>query len=144
MINRQDAKDAKNPEPTAEVDQLAYEIIGAAIEVHRALGPGFHESAYEEALCWEFEIRKIPFARQVAVGLMYKGKKIGQDRLDIVVADKIIVELKAVECLLPVHTAQVISYLKATNHELALLINFNVPILKDGIKRIVLSSSFPF
>ena len=108
--------------------------------MHRELGAGFLESTYEEALCIELGLEKIPYSRQHPVGLRYKGYSVGEGRLDILVADILIVELKAVEHIHPVHHAQVISYLKATGLILGLLINFNVPILKDGIKRIVLST----
>ncbi|MGD0388111.1 MAG: GxxExxY protein [Tepidisphaeraceae bacterium] len=128
-----------NTEPDRELDRLAHEVIGAAIEVHRILGPGFLESMYEEALCVELKLRAIPFQRQVAVPVVYKGVAIGQGRLDLLVQGELIVEIKTVEALAPIHTAQAISYLKATGHQLALLINFNAAILKDGIKRIILS-----
>jgi GxxExxY protein len=128
-----------NTEPDRELDRLAHEVIGAAIEVHRILGPGFLESMYEEALCVELKLRGIPFQRQVPVPVSYKGVAIGQSRLDLLVREKLIVEIKTVEALAPIHTAQAISYLKATGHQLAILINFNAAVLKDGIKRIVLS-----
>jgi GxxExxY protein len=114
-------------------------VIGAALEVHRSLGPGFLESVYEEALCIELGLREIAFQRQVPVAVEYKGHAVGEGRLDLLVAGRLVVELKAVESILPVHQAQVISYLKATGHQLGLLINFNVPVLKSGIKRIILS-----
>jgi len=139
-MNRQDAKDTKRREPSEEVDALAYRVIGAAIEVHRVLGPGFLESVYQEALEIEFRMREIPYQPQKAVAVTYKGYQVGEGKLDFLVGDVLIVELKAVENLAPIHEAQVISYLKMTNHPLALLINFNVPILKNGIKRIILSS----
>lgn len=126
-------------EPNSEVDALAREVIGAAIEVHRIMGPGYLECVYEDALCVELELRGIPISRQVLFGVEYKGKRVGESRLDLLVANQLVVELKAVEELLPVHKAQVISYLKATGRELGLLINFNVPVLKDGVKRVVLS-----
>jgi GxxExxY protein len=103
------------------------------------LGPGFLESVFEEALCVELRLRDVPFARQVGVAVGYKGQTVGENRLDFLVGGCLIVELKAVESLLPIHSAQVLSYLKATRMQLALLINFNVPILKAGIKRVVLS-----
>jgi GxxExxY protein len=124
-------------EPDERVNQLSHAVIGAAIEVHRLLGPGYLESVYEQALCVEFEIRGIPFVRQQLVSVEYKGHKIAESRLDILVGGVLVVELKAVSELAPVHTAQIISYLKATSNKLGLLINFNVPTLKDGIKRIV-------
>jgi GxxExxY protein len=126
-------------EPDKEIDQMAHEVIGAAIEVHRILGPGFLESVYEEALCVELKLRGIPFERQLAVGVQYKGEKVGDGRMDILVNDELIVELKTVDILAPIHVAQTLSYLKATGHSLALLINFNVSVLKDGIKRVILT-----
>jgi GxxExxY protein len=138
--NRQDAKDAKRREPSEEVDKLAYAVIGAAMEVHRVLGPGFLESVYQEALEVEFQVRGIPFQPQKTVAVTYKGYQVGEGRLDFLVGDALIVELKAVQNLDPIHQAQVLSYLKMTNYPLALLINFNVSLLKDGIRRIVLSS----
>jgi GxxExxY protein len=128
-------------EPRSEVDQLAHQVIGAAIEVHRVLGPGYLESVYEEALAVELELRGIAFARQVGMAVNYKGKMVGEGRLDFLVGRDLVVELKAVEALAPIHHAQVISYLKATGHSLGLLINFNVRVLKDGVKRIVLTQS---
>jgi GxxExxY protein len=140
--NRQDAKDAKKQgkrEPSEELDRLAYAVIGAAIEVHRVLGPGFLESVYEEALCVELQLRRIPFRQQSVVAVNYKGQLVGEGRLDLLVSNTLIVELKAVENLAPIHSAQLLSYLKMTAHPLGLLINFNVPILREGIKRIILS-----
>ena len=124
-------------EPSKEVDDLARKVIGAAIEVHRALGPGYTENIHEEALCIEIENQSIPFERQVRVAVDYKGRKVGEGRLDVLVAKILPVELKAVESLAPIHHAQLISYLKMTHLQLGLLINFNVPILKHGIKRII-------
>ena len=126
-------------EPSKELDEIATKVIGAAIEVHRALGPGYLESVYEEALCVELNLQGIHHKAQVAFALHYKDHEIGEGRLDLLVEDELIVELKAVDSLGPIHSAQVISYLKAMKKGLALLINFNVPILKNGIKRIVLS-----
>ncbi len=112
-------------------------VIGAAIEVHRVLGPGFLESVYEEALAVELSLRGVPFRRQVPVAMHYKGRPIGQARLDLIVAYRVVVELKAVEQLAPVHVSQVVSYLKATRLRHGLLITFNVPVLRLGIKRVV-------
>ncbi len=126
-------------EPSSELDELAQEVIGAAIEVHRHLGPGYLEGVYEEALAIELRSRCIPFERQMPISLDYKGHKVGEGRLDVLVNGELLVELKAVEALVPVHKAQVISYLKATGLHLALLIDFNVPALRAGIRRIVLS-----
>jgi len=127
-------------EPNPELDALARETIGAAIEVHRALGPGFLESTYEEALCLELTHRRISFARQVPVPICYRSSPIGQSQLDLLVAGQLVVELKAIPQILPVHVAQVISYLKATRKPLGLLLNFNVPVLQAGIKRVILSA----
>ncbi|MEO6457246.1 MAG: GxxExxY protein [Chloroflexia bacterium] len=127
-------------QPDEDVDAWARAAIGAAIEVHSLLGPGLLEALYEEALCVEMAIRSIPFTRQVPVPMTYKGREIGLGRPDILVADALVVELKTVEALAPVHTAQVLSYLRATGYQLGLLINFNVSALKQGgIKRIVLT-----
>jgi len=138
--NRQDAKNAKRREPSQELDRLAYAVIGAAIEVHQILGPGFLEEVYQAALTIEFLRRGIPHEFEKFVTVNYKGHEVGKGRLDFLVANSLIVELKAVQSLAPIHEAQVLSYLKMTNYPLALLINFNVPLLKDGIKRIILSS----
>jgi len=138
-MNRQDAKSAKRTEPSQEADRRAHDVIGAAIEVHRILGPGFLESVYEEAVCVELKLRGISFARQTTKDIIYKGVLVGQHRQDLLVGDALVVELKAVDQIAPIFVATTISYLKATGQQLALLINFNVPVLKDGIKRIVLS-----
>jgi GxxExxY protein len=123
-----------------ELNALSAQVIGAAIEVHRQLGPGFLESSYEAAMSVEMGMRGIPFARQVPVQLMYKDQVIGESRLDLLVGDRLVVELKAVEKLAPIHEAQVISYLKVTGRPLGLLINFNTVVLRDGIKRVILSN----
>ena len=139
-MNRQDAEVAKHlgrVEPSTELDELAYAVIGAAIEVHRLLGPGFLESVYEEALCVELTLRGIRFARQLPIGVQYKGQKVGEARLDLVVDDSLVVELKAVEGIAPIHVAQILSYLKATRLRLGLLISFNVTTLRRGIKRVI-------
>lgn len=124
-------------EPDLATDELARSVIGAAIDVHRALGPGLLESVYEEALAHELVQREIPFARQVHVELAYKGHVIGQGRLDVLADDRLVVELKAVENLLPLHSAQLLSYLKLTGYPLGLLINFNVNLLKEGLRRVL-------
>jgi len=125
------------PPIPAELDDASKDIIGAAIEVHRHLGPGLMESIYEQALTYELELRGMVVHRQVPVAVMYKDISIEGQRLDILVEPGIIVELKAVERLLPLHEAQLISYLKSTGYRLGLLINFNHELLKHGIKRIV-------
>ena len=120
------------------INDLTHEIIGAAIEVHRELGPGLLESAYEAALCHELALRSVPFNRQLPMPVTYKGVLIDCGyRLDLLVADRVIVELKAVERMLPIHEAQLLTYLKLSHLQLGLLINFNVTLLKEGIQRIV-------
>jgi GxxExxY protein len=126
-------------EPSPELDALARETIGAAIEVHRALGPGFLESVYEEALCLELTHRNISFGRQVPIPICYRSRPVGTSQLDLMVGGQLVVELKAVPQILPIHVAQVISYLKAARKPLGLLLNFHVPVLQAGIKRVVLS-----
>lgn len=120
------------------LNELAGRVIGAALEVHSILGPGYLESVYEEALVRELEIRNISFERQKIVYLSYKGLQVGEGRLDLLIENELIVELKAIECFSTIHIAQALSYLKATQLRLCLLINFNVPSLKNGIKRIAL------
>jgi GxxExxY protein len=118
-------------------NDLTAEVIGAAIEVHKALGPGLLESAYEECLCRELELRNIAYKRQKELPIEYKGNRLDCSyRLDIVVADNLIVELKACDDLQAIHQAQLLTYLKLTGMKVGLLINFNVPILKNGIKRL--------
>jgi GxxExxY protein len=121
------------------VDEMAHTVIGAAIEVHRQLGPGFLENVYEEALCIELADAGILFERQKEISVLYKGRPIGRHRVDLLVGQSLIVELKAIEALAEIHKAQVISYLKAARLSLGLLINFNVSILKNGIQRVVYS-----
>ncbi len=130
---------SKRQEPDAELDRLARTVIGAAIEVHRQLGPGHLEGVYEAALCIEFDLQKIPFSRQSRVGITYKGIPVGKGKVDLVVGERLIIELKSVDRLAPIHSAQLISYLRMTHRMLGLLINFNVPVLKEGIKRVILS-----
>ncbi len=126
-------------EPGKQLDDLARVVVDAAMEVHRELGPGFVEGVYEEALAVELRLRNVEFERQKPISVSYKGCPVGEGRVDLLVGGLLIVELKAVEKLLPVHKAQVISYLKARSAALGLLINFNERLLKDGIQRIVLT-----
>ena len=119
------------------VNQITEKIIGCAISVHRVLGPGLLESAYEECLCYELSQANLKFERQVALPVIYKGVKLDCGyRMDIVVENSVIVEIKAVERILPVHEAQLLSYLKLYNKRLGLLLNFHVSVLKNGMKRI--------
>jgi GxxExxY protein len=124
-------------EPNPDLNRITNAIIGAAIEVHKRLGPGHLESVYENAMAIEFEVRGIVAQRQVPIEL-YRDQLVGGGRLDFLVAGLVILDTKAVEPLAPIHTAQMISYLRITKHRLALLINFNVKVLKDGIKRVAL------
>ena len=140
-MERQDAKDAREfQEPDEDLDRIASVLVGAAVEVHRHLGPGFLESVYERSLCVELGLRAITFQRQVPVAVEYKGHPVGDGRLDLLVEDRLIVELKAVEALEPIHGVQLRSYLKATGRSLGILINFNVPVLLRGVRRVILSS----
>ena len=114
-------------------------MIGAAIEVHRALGPGLLESAYDQCLSRELSLRQIPFDRQKPMPVQYKGVRLDCGyRLDFLIAGLVVVEIKAVEALLPIHQAQLLSYLKLGGWKLGLLINFHAPLLREGIKRVVL------
>lgn len=121
-----------------ELNQITEQIIGAAMEVHKAIGPGLLESAYEECLCHELELRRIPFQRQVPLPVVFKRAKLDCGyRLDLLVADAVVVELKAVQRIEPIHEAQLLTYLKLGGWSVGLLINFNVPVLRSGIKRVV-------
>jgi GxxExxY protein len=120
-----------------EMDDLTSKVISADIEVHKSLGPGLLESAYEECLCRELDLRGMNYERQKDLPVEYKGVKLNCGyRLDIVVAGKLILELKACNALEPIHEAQLLTYLKLTGLTIGLLINFNVPVLKMGIRRI--------
>ena len=119
------------------INKLSSTIIGCAIEVHRALGPGLLESAYEECLCHELKLRGVPFERQKPLPVMYKGINLDCGyRLDVVVENMIILELKSCEKIEPIHKAQLLTYLKLSQKTLGFLLNFNVPFMKDGIVRI--------
>ena len=119
--------------------QLTEQIIGGAIEVHKYWGPGLYEEIYEKSLSRELRLRNVPFQCQLKLPLIYKGEVIGEDlRLDMIVDSKVVIELKSVKELLPIHEAQLLTYMKLTKCKVGLLINFNVSVLKDGIKRMVL------
>jgi len=121
-----------------ELNEISGQVIGAAITVHRELGPGLLESAYESCLAYELRQRGLTVEEQIPVPVVYKGIKLECGyRLDLLVEKRIIVELKAVDALLPIHDAQLLTYLKLCKLRLGLLINFNVPILKNGIKRLL-------
>jgi GxxExxY protein len=132
-----DLEDEEFSGPAAEVTRA---IIGCCIEVHRALGPGLLESMYEAALCHEFELRGLHYQRQVEMPVSYKGKPIGKGFIDLIVEGQVIVELKACEAISSVHRAQVICYLKMAKLKVGLLVNFNVAVLKDGLRRIIQSN----
>jgi len=117
------------------INNLTQRIIGAAIEVHRALGPGLLESLYETALCIELDERGIRYARQVRVPAHYKGRSLGDYTVDLIVEDLVVIEVKSVAQVLPVFEAQLITYLRLTRKRLGLLINFNTQLLKNGILR---------
>ena len=121
-----------------DINQLTGKVIGAAIEVHKALGPGLLESTYEECLCHELQLRQIAYERQKPLPIEYKGVRLDCGyRLDLLVQGKIILELKACEKIDPIHEAQLLTYLKLTGLNVGLLLNFNVPVMRDGIVRIV-------
>jgi len=129
----------RHRENESEKDPRTGPIIGAAIEVHRQLGPGLLESAYEECLCHELHLRGIGFRRQIELPVEYKGIKLDCGyRLDLIVQDEVVVELKCVERVLPVHEAQLLTYMRLAGKQVGLLINFNVPVLTRGISRRVL------
>ena len=121
------------------VNEITEQIIGSSIEVHRALEPGLLESAYEACLCRELDMRSGPFKQQLSLPVNYKGMQLDCGyRLDLLVADQVVVEIKSVERLLPIHDAQLLTYLKLGGWKVGLLINFNEPVLKKGIRRRVL------
>ena len=121
------------------VNGLTYEIIGASIEVHKLLGPGLLESTYRECLCRELSLKNIPFRKEFGVPLQYKGIRLDCGyRVDLLVADLVVVEIKAIEALAPIHDAQLLTYLRVGGWKVGLLINFNVAVLKDGIRRRIL------
>jgi len=134
MLHHEGTKDTK-----VSADRLSYVIVGAAIDVHRQLGPGLLESAYEACLCRELFLREVPFERQVALPLLYRGISVDCGyRLDLIVGGLVIVEVKSVSRVLPVHRAQALTYLKLLGLNLGLIINFNVEMLRLGVYRIVM------
>jgi GxxExxY protein len=120
-----------------EHDPLTHQIIGCAIEVHRQLGPGLLEATYEEALCIELDDAALPYTRQVRVPVSYKGRLIGEHRPDLVVADRVLVEVKSVEALHPVHQAQILAYMRVLQVHVGLLMNFNSAVLRTNVRRFV-------
>ena len=137
-IHRKDAKYTMKNDVDPKLNAIAKEVVDAAFEIHTKLGPGLLESLYENCLIYEIGLRNLKVQRQVSITVIYKDVKFDDGlRLDLLVENCLIVELKAVEALFPVHQAQLLTYLKLTGNSLGLLINFNVPLIKDGIKRIV-------
>jgi len=124
-------------EPPEELDRLARAVIGAAIEVHREFGPGLSEDAYEGAMAVELAARGIPFERQKRVDIVYKGVVVAVGRIDLLVRGKLVVEIKSCETLIALHRMQTLSYMRLINEPLGLLINFNVPVLKQGVRRVI-------
>ena len=121
-----------------DINKLSNKIIGAAIEVHKGLGPGLLESAYEECLCYELNWREIFYDRQLSLPVLYKEKQLDCGyRIDVLVEKSIILELKAVDKIEAIHKAQLLTYLKLSNISLGLILNFNVPVMRDGIVRVV-------
>ena len=122
-----------------DLNKITENIIGCAIEVHRYLGPGLLESIYESAICIEFNEKNLSYERQKILPVKYKYHKVGEFRIDLVVENKVVVELKSVERFDPVFEAQLLSYMRLGEYKLGLLINFNSKLLKDGVKRMILS-----
>ena len=121
-----------------EFDTLSEPIVGCGIEVHRHLGPGLLESIYESALCMELRRAGLEYRRQVSLPLWYKGELLGEHRPDLIVGDQVVVEVKSIERLAPVHTAQMLTYLRVAQLRVGLILNFNSAVLRDGIKRVLL------
>jgi GxxExxY protein len=130
-----------NQPPSHEISEtnlLTQRIIGCAIEVHRVLGPGLLEAMYESAICVEFDEVNLQYARQVSLPAYYKGRLLGEYKVDLVVDDRVLVEIKSVERMNPVFEAQLLIYLRLTGKRVGLLLNFNSRLIKDGIKRLIL------
>jgi GxxExxY protein len=122
------------------LNEITHEVIAAAMEVHRSLGPGLLESAYQACLCRELTVRGIPFQRERTLPLEYKGIRLECGyRLDLLVAGEVVVEVKSMDAIAPIHDAQLLTYLRLGGWKVGLLINFNVPVLKDGIHRRVMN-----
>jgi GxxExxY protein len=142
-LNHKDTKAQRNAAASASadapVDPWSSRIIGLSIDVHRALGPGLLESAYEECLCYELRQHNVPYRKQVSLPVRYRELTLDAAyRIDLIVDDSLIVELKAVERILPVHEAQLLTYLKLSGIRVGLLLNFQTAVLRDGIRRLVL------
>ena len=130
---------AQEDQEFRRTDPVSNQVIGACIEVHRALGPGLLESAYEACLARELSLRGVAVRRQVPLAIEYKGELVDcAYRIDLLVSDSVVVELKSIDQLLPIHLAQVLTYLKLSGHRIGLLVNFNVPALRRGLRRLTL------
>jgi GxxExxY protein len=144
MNSKAKSESAEGTESTEKLSTLTEKIIGAAIEVHRLTGPGLMESAYEECLCYELTQLGLTFERQVHLPITYKSVKLDCGyKMDLVVEDSVVLELKTVDQLLPVHTAQLLTYLKLSGKKVGLLLNFHAPVLTKGIKRLINDPSLP-
>jgi GxxExxY protein len=140
FVATQVSRDRLSKMPRPDHWALSEAVIGACIEVHRQLGPGRLENVYELALCEELTLRDIPFVRQFAFPVTYKGRDLEQNyRIDLVVASHLVVEVKSVDALLPTHTAQVLTYLRLTGLESGLLVNFNADVVRSGLRRLSLT-----
>lgn len=143
MVQRQETSDDRSGQVPAEWNRITGEIIGAAIEVHRELGPGLLERLYEQALCHELGLRGIGVQRQRPIRLSFKGVVLGEQFVDLVVEDLVVVELKSVERVQDIHLSQLMSYMRSAPLPLGLLINFNTSRLREGIYRRIISSTTP-
>lgn len=133
----------ENEAKKERINQLSHRVIGLCIEVHRELGPGLLESAYEEALAYELTHAGLRYERQCDIPLTYKGASLDCGyRLDFIVEDELIIELKSIQAFQPIHQAQLLTYLKLQRRSLGLLLNFNVPVMKEGVKRVAAGSLF--
>jgi len=132
-------KNRTTPKVDADLNLLSNRVIAAALEVHRALGPGLLEQIYESALCVELELKQIQFERQAENSLTYKGVRVGRGYADLLIDRRLVVEIKASDALHDRHLAQTLSYLRATGYQLGLLLNFNVAVLRHGIRRVALT-----
>jgi GxxExxY protein len=139
-MNHKDHREHKgrsHPALDPKIERIVTEVIGAGLAVHRQLGPGFVETVYQRAIALELRLRGLGFEEQSSVGVQYRGEIVAQHRLDLVVERSVVVEVKAVKKLRPIHQAQLLSYLKASGYRIGLLMNFNVRLLVDGLQRFV-------
>jgi GxxExxY protein len=133
----QEHRESPHPVLDPKVERIVTEVIGAALAVHRQLGPGFVETVYEQAIAFELRIRGLGIEQQSSIAVQYRGETVAHHRLDLVVERSVVVEVKAVKKLRPIHQAQLLSYLKAGGYPVGLLMNFNVKLLVDGLQRFV-------